>query len=53
LGHWDRHADVSQGSVKAVYSGTARGSSSSDPLGAVTVVDMDPQGGVTFHRAPL
>ena len=53
LGHWDRHVDVSQGQVRAVYSGTARGSSSRDPLGEVTVVDLDPQDGVTFHQAQL
>ena len=53
LGHWDRHADVSQGLVKADYSGTARGSSANNPLAAVTVVDLDPQEGVTFHQAQL
>ena len=53
LGHWDRHADVSQGRVRAVYSGTARGSSSNAPLGEVTVVDLDPQAGITFHQAQL
>ena len=51
--HWDRHADVSQGRVKAVYSGTARGSSASDPLAEVTVVDLDPREGVTFRQMEL
>ena len=53
LGLWVRHADVSQGRVKAVYSGTARGPSSSGGLGAVTVVDLDPQRGVSFRQASL
>ena len=53
LGHWDRHVDVSQGRVKAVYSGTARGSSASNPLAEVTVVDLDPHEGVSFHQADL
>ena len=53
LGHWDRHADVSQGSVTAVYSGTARGWSQSSPLGSVTVVDLDPETGVSWKQSPL
>ena len=53
LGHWDRHVDVSQGRVTAVYSGTARGSSPRDPLGEVTVVDLTPPEAVTFYRAEL
>lgn len=53
LGHWDRHTDVSQGGVTAVYSGTARGSSAKDPLGEVTVVDLDARQGVSFRQAAL
>ena len=53
LGHWDRHVDVSQGRVTAVYSGTARGPSSSNYLGDVTVVDMDMRTGVSYHQVPL
>ena len=53
LGHWDRHADVSRGGVTAVYSGTARGPASSNYLGAVTVVDLDPQKGVTWRQEAL
>ena len=53
LGHWDRHVDVSQGRVTAVYSGTARGSSPRDPLGEVTVVDLNPPEAVTYHQADL
>ena len=53
LGHWDRHTDVSQGGVTAVYSGTARGWSAKDPLGDVTVVDLDPRQGVSFRQVAL
>jgi len=53
LGHWDRHVDVSQGKVTAVYSGTARGSGPRDPLGEVTVVDLNPVEGVTYYQADL
>ena len=53
LGHWDRHVDVSQGGVKAVYSGTPLGPSRKEPLGAVTVVDLDPGFGVQLSRAAL
>ena len=53
LGHWDCHVDVSQGLVTAVYSGTARGSSTNDPVAEVTVVDLDPEGGIRYHQAPL
>ena len=53
LGHWDRHVDVSQGRVTAVYSGTARGSSPRDPLGEVTVVELTPPEAVTFYQADL
>ena len=53
LGHWDRNVDVSQGRVTAVYSGTARGPSTKDPVAEVTVVDLDPEGGVSYRQTPL
>ena len=53
LGHWDRHEDVSQGRVKAVYSGCPLGPSRAEPVGSVTVVDLDPLRGVQVSRAPL
>ena len=53
LGHWDRHADVSQGQVTAVYSGTARGWTQSNPLGSVTIVDLDPEAGVSWQQVAL
>ena len=53
LGHWDRHEDVSQGLVKAVYSGCPLGPSQADPVGSVTVVDLDPLRGVEVRRAAL
>ena len=53
LGHWDRHEDVSQGRVKAAYSGCPLGPSRADPVGSVTVVDPDPLRGVQVSRAAL
>ncbi len=53
LGHWDRHADVSQGRVKAAYSGTPLGPSRKNPLGTVTVVELDPPTGVHLSRVSL
>ena len=53
LGHWDRHEDVSQGRVKAAYSGCPLGPSRADPVGSVTVVDLDPLQGVHLSRAAL
>lgn len=53
LGHWDRHVDVSQGRVVAAYSGTPLGPSRIDPLGAVSVVNLDPVKGVQLSRASL
>lgn len=50
LGHWDRQADVSQGAVRAVYSGA--------PVpyvyagGALHVV-LDPDAGFSMERLPL
>ncbi len=47
LGHWDRHADVSQGAVRAVYSGA--------PVphawaGAALYVTLDPDSGFSMER---
>jgi exonuclease SbcD len=53
LGHWERHVDVSQGTVKAVYSGSPLGASQSDDVASVTVVDLDPQAGALTHQASL
>jgi DNA repair exonuclease SbcCD nuclease subunit len=53
LGHWDRHVDVSQGRVKAVYSGAPLGPFHNNPTVAVTLVDLDPAQGVQTQQAPL
>ena len=53
LGHWDRHEDVSQGRVKAAYSGCPLGPSRAYPVGSVTVVDLDPQLCVQLSRPAL
>jgi DNA repair exonuclease SbcCD nuclease subunit len=51
LGHWDRHVDVSQGRVKAVYSGAPLGPLHNNRRAAVTLVDLDPSQGVHTHQA--
>ena len=53
LGHWDRHVDVSQGDVTAVYSGCPLGPIGSPGAGEVTVVDLDPQTGVSFRQVAI
>ena len=53
LGHWDRYVDVSQGRVKAAYSGCPLGPSRAEPVGSVLVVDLDPSAGVRLSRAAL
>lgn len=53
LGHWDRHVDVSQGRVKAVYSGSPLGAVQTNDTVAVTVVDLEPTTGVQTHQATL
>ncbi|PKB72600.1 MAG: hypothetical protein BZY75_06165 [SAR202 cluster bacterium Io17-Chloro-G7] len=53
LGHWDRHVEVSNGPVVAAYSGTPLGPSRIDPVGSVSVVDLDPEAGVCLSRASL
>jgi len=52
LGHWDRYTDVSQGEVKACYSGAPRTIAGSSP-GHVALVELDPEKGIQVHRAPL
>lgn len=53
LGHWDRHVDVSRGNVTAVYSGCPLGTIGDPDSGMVTVVDLDPAVGVSFHQTPI
>lgn len=53
LGHWDRHVDVSQGEVKAVYSGAPLGAVQSNETVAVTVVDLEPNARAQTHQATL
>jgi DNA repair exonuclease SbcCD nuclease subunit len=53
LGHWDRHVEVSHGKVIAAYSGTPLGPSRNQPVGQVSVVDLNPQTGVSLSRASL
>ena len=53
LGHWDRHVDVSQAGVKAVYSGAPLGAVQSNDTVAVTVVDLEPSTGAQTHQATL
>ena len=53
LGHWDRHVDVSQGTTTAVYSGCPLGPIGSPGAGEVTVVDLDPQVGVSYRQVTI
>ena len=53
LGHWDRHLDVSQGGVKAAYSGAPLGPLGRSTQVGVTVVDMHPSRGVEFQRVSV
>lgn len=53
LGHWDCHVDVSQGGVKAVYSGSPLGAVQTNDTVAITVVDLEPATGVRTHQATL
>jgi DNA repair exonuclease SbcCD nuclease subunit len=53
LGHWDRHVDVSQGNTTAVYSGCPLGPIGSSGAGEVTVVDLDPETGVSFRQVTI
>ena len=49
LGHWDRHADVSRADTTAVYSGCPYGPIGAPEQGAVCVVDLDPDAGVSYR----
>ena len=49
LGHWDRHADVSRADTTAVYSGCPYGPIGAPEQGAVCVVDLDPESGVSYR----
>ncbi len=49
LGHWDRHADVSRADTTAVYSGCPYGPIGAPELGAVCVVELDPDEGVSYR----
>lgn len=53
LGHWDRHVDVSQGRVKAVYSGAPLGAIQSNDSVAFTLVELDPEHGVDTRQVTL
>lgn len=53
LGHWERHVDVSQDGVKAVYSGSPLGAFQTNDAVSVTVVDLDPHSGVHTRQASL
>ena len=49
LGHWDRHVDVSRADTMAVYSGCPYGPIGAPEQGAVCVVDLDPDEGVSYR----
>ena len=49
LGHWDRHVDVSRANTTAVYSGCPYGPIGAPDQGAVCVVDLDPNTGVSYR----
>ena len=49
LGHWDRHADVSRSDTTAVYSGCPYGPIGAPEEGAVCVVELDPDTGVSYR----
>ena len=53
LGHWDRHVDVSQGNVTAVYSGCPLGPIGNPGAGEVTLVVLDPQNGVSYRQVTI
>ncbi len=50
LGHWDRHADVTQGTMRAVYSGCPVPYSYG---GHALLVTLDPKDGFSMQRIPL
>jgi DNA repair exonuclease SbcCD nuclease subunit len=52
LGHWERHCEVSAGTMTAVYSGAPCGLGGGDHAGWATIVDFDAQG-VTYAAHPV
>jgi hypothetical protein len=52
LGHWDHYADVSQGSMRAIYSGAPTAPRDGRAGGCVHVV-LDPVAGLSIERIPL
>jgi DNA repair exonuclease SbcCD nuclease subunit len=53
LGHWDRYADVSQGEVRACYSGAPHWDGRKRALASVLLVTLDPAQGAQVTRRPL
>jgi DNA repair exonuclease SbcCD nuclease subunit len=53
LGHWERYVDVSQGDVKAVYSGSPLGALQSNDMVSVILAELDPDNGVVANRCQL
>ena len=53
LGHWERFVDLSQGGVRACYSGSPLGASVDDDTVTVNVVDLHPVTGVKVRQATL
>jgi DNA repair protein SbcD/Mre11 len=51
LGHWHRFVDISQGSVRACYSGSPSMPVADGPT--ANLVTLDPERGVTVERLPL
>jgi len=53
LGHSDLFTDLSQGEVKAAYSGAPIESSDGSKLGCVLLVELNPEAGVDFKQVQL
>jgi DNA repair protein SbcD/Mre11 len=53
LGHWDRFVEVSQGDVRAYYSGAPHWAGTHKALSHVVLVTLDPEQGVGVQRHPL
>jgi DNA repair exonuclease SbcCD nuclease subunit len=53
LGHWDRHADVSQGEVRAFYSGAPHWTGTTHDLSHLLLVTLDPELGVDVTPRPI
>jgi DNA repair exonuclease SbcCD nuclease subunit len=53
LGHWDRFADVSQGEVRACYSGAPHWDGRKRGLASALLIRLDPEEGVQVTRRPL